>query len=83
MFLFMARPQTTRLSVAVPFSRVKHRAGNSIERSLTNPINFCRLRFQHHADVAPVISLGVSLGFLVLSLMIVWRIFSTGYKLRP
>lgn len=55
--------------------------------TLFNPVVYLisgfRWSFYGHADVAPVISLSVSLGFLVLSLMIVWRIFSTGYKLRP
>ncbi len=55
--------------------------------TLFNPVVYLisgfRWSFYGHSDVAPVISLSVSLGFLVLSLMIVWRIFSTGYKLRP
>ena len=55
--------------------------------TLFNPVVYLisgfRWSFYGKADVDPDVCLTVSLVFLVISLVVVWRIFSTGYKLRP
>lgn len=55
--------------------------------TLFNPVVYLisgfRWSFYGKADVDPAVCLTVSLVFLVISLVVVWRIFSTGYKLRP
>ena len=55
--------------------------------TLFNPVVYLvsgfRWSFDGKADVDPAVCLTVSLVFLVISLVVVWRIFSTGYKLRP
>jgi ABC-2 type transport system permease protein len=54
--------------------------------SLFNPVVYLisgfRWSFYGNADVDVGISLAVTLGFLLLCLVVVWRIFTTGYRLK-
>jgi ABC-2 type transport system permease protein len=54
--------------------------------SLFNPVVYLisgfRWSFYGKADVDVAISLAMTLGFLVLCLAVVWRIFTTGYRLK-
>lgn len=54
--------------------------------SLVNPVVYLisgfRWSFYGNADVDVGISLAMTLGFLVLCLAVVWRIFMTGYRLK-
>ena len=54
--------------------------------SLFNPVVYLisgfRWSFYGKADVDVAISLAMTLGFLVLCLAVVWRIFMTGYRLK-
>ena len=54
--------------------------------TLLNPVVYLisgfRWSFYENADVAVALSLGMTLGFLVLCLTAVWWIFKTGYRLR-
>ena len=54
--------------------------------SLFNPVVYLisgfRWSFYGNADVDVRISLAVTLGFLLLCLAVVWRIFTTGYRLK-
>jgi ABC-2 type transport system permease protein len=54
--------------------------------SLFNPVVYLisgfRWSFYEHADVSVALSLIITFGFLILCILIVRRIFQTGYKLR-
>jgi ABC-2 type transport system permease protein len=54
--------------------------------SLFNPVVYLisgfRWSFYGTADVAVGVSLGATLGFLLLCLGVVWWIFRTGYRLK-
>jgi len=54
--------------------------------SLVNPIVYLisgfRWSFYEISDVSIVLSVGVTLGFLVACLITVWWIFKTGYRLK-
>jgi len=54
--------------------------------SLINPVVYLisgfRWSFYGRADVDVGISLAMTLGFLLLCLAVVWRIFMTGYRLK-
>jgi ABC-2 type transport system permease protein len=42
-----------------------------------------RWSFYGVSDVGVGLSLGMTLGFMVLCLAVIWRIFRTGYHLKP
>jgi ABC-2 type transport system permease protein len=54
--------------------------------SLLNPVVYLisgfRWSFYEIADVSVALSLGMTIGFLVVCLTLVWWIFKTGYRLR-
>ncbi|HEX5600550.1 MAG TPA: sugar ABC transporter permease, partial [Hyphomicrobiaceae bacterium] len=54
--------------------------------SLFNPIVYLvsgfRWSFYGVADVSVAVSLGMTLVFLVICVVVVWRIFATGYRLK-
>lgn len=54
--------------------------------ALFNPVVYLisgfRWSFYGQGDVSVAISLGATLGFFILCLVIVWRIFATGYRLK-
>ena len=41
-----------------------------------------RWSFYEIADVSVALSLGMTIGFLVVCMILVWWIFKTGYRLR-
>jgi len=55
--------------------------------TLFNPVVYLvsgfRWSFYGHADVAVGLSLAATAGFMIACLIVVWRIFATGYKLKP
>jgi ABC-2 type transport system permease protein len=55
--------------------------------TLFNPVLYLvsgfRWSFYGVADVAVGISLAATAGFVILCLLVIWRIFATGYKLKP
>jgi ABC-2 type transport system permease protein len=55
--------------------------------TLFNPVVYLisgfRWSFYGVADVAVGLSLGATAGFMILCLIVIWRIFATGYKLKP
>jgi ABC-2 type transport system permease protein len=55
--------------------------------TLFNPVVYLvsgfRWSFYGVADVAVGISLAATAGFVILCLLVIWRIFATGYKLKP
>jgi ABC-2 type transport system permease protein len=55
--------------------------------TLFNPVVYLvsgfRWSFYAHADVPVGFSLAATAGFMVACLIVVWRIFATGYKLKP
>jgi ABC-2 type transport system permease protein len=55
--------------------------------TLFNPVVYLvsgfRWSFYGVADVAVGISLAATAGFMVICLLVIWRIFATGYKLKP
>jgi ABC-2 type transport system permease protein len=55
--------------------------------TLFNPVVYLvsgfRWSFYAHADVPVGLSLAATAGFMVACLIVVWRIFATGYKLKP
>ncbi|HEY1927738.1 MAG TPA: ABC transporter permease [Caulobacteraceae bacterium] len=55
--------------------------------TLFNPVVYLvsgfRWSFYNVADVAVGISLAATAGFVILCLLVIWRIFATGYKLKP
>ena len=55
--------------------------------TLFNPVVYLvsgfRWSFYGAADVGVGLSLGMTLGFMVLCLIVIWWIFRTGYKLKP
>jgi ABC-2 type transport system permease protein len=57
------------------------------EVSLFNPVVYLvsgfRWSFYGVADVAVGVSLAATAGFMGICLIVVWRIFATGYKLKP
>ncbi|MDE2355361.1 MAG: ABC transporter permease [Alphaproteobacteria bacterium] len=57
------------------------------EVSLFNPVVYLisayRWSFFDRADVSVPVSLLATCGFMALSLVAIWRIFATGYKLKP
>ncbi len=57
------------------------------EVSLFNPVVYLisafRWAFFDRADVSVAASLAATAGFMAASLILIWRIFATGYKLKP
>jgi ABC-2 type transport system permease protein len=57
------------------------------EVTLFNPVVYLvsgfRWSFYGVADVAVGLSLAATVGFMVICLLVIWRIFATGYKLKP
>jgi ABC-2 type transport system permease protein len=55
--------------------------------TLFNPVVYLvsgfRWSFYGVADVAVGISLAATAGFMVICMLVIWRIFATGYKLKP
>jgi ABC-2 type transport system permease protein len=55
--------------------------------TLFNPVVYLvsgfRWSFYGVADVAVGLSLAATAGFMVVCLLVIWRIFATGYKLKP
>jgi ABC-2 type transport system permease protein len=55
--------------------------------TLVNPVVYLvsgfRWSFYGVADVAVGLSLAATAGFMIVCLFVVWRIFATGYKLKP
>jgi ABC-2 type transport system permease protein len=55
--------------------------------TLFNPVVYLvsgfRWSFYGISDVAVGVSLGATAAFMVLCLIVIWRIFATGYKLKP
>jgi ABC-2 type transport system permease protein len=55
--------------------------------TLFNPVVYLvsgfRWSFYGVADVAVGISLAATTGFMVICMLVIWRIFATGYKLKP
>jgi len=55
--------------------------------TLFNPVVYLvsgfRWSFYAHADVPVGLSLAATAGFMIACLIVVWRIFATGYKLKP
>ncbi|HEY2049596.1 MAG TPA: ABC transporter permease [Caulobacteraceae bacterium] len=55
--------------------------------TLFNPVVYLvsgfRWSFYGVADVAVGVSLAATAGFVILCLLVIWRIFATGYKLKP
>lgn len=54
--------------------------------TLFNPVVYLisgfRWSFYGVSDVNPLISFGMTLGFMLLCMLVLWRIFKTGYKLK-
>jgi ABC-2 type transport system permease protein len=54
--------------------------------ALMNPIVYLisgfRWSFYENADVSVVLSIGVTFGFLMVCMLMVWWIFRTGYRLK-
>src|SRR5690606_26961580 len=54
--------------------------------TLFNPVVYLisgfRWSFYGVSDVNPVISFGMTLGFMLLCMLVLWRIFKSGYKLK-
>src|SRR5690606_4071836 len=54
--------------------------------TLFNPVVYLisgfRWSFYGVSDVNPLISFGMSLGFMLLCMLVLWRIFKSGYKLK-
>jgi ABC-2 type transport system permease protein len=54
--------------------------------ALLNPVVYLisgfRWSFYEIADVSPIVSISMTLAFLVACLVVIWWIFRTGYRLK-